>query len=162
MFRPHELGLLVCPPHEFDVETELLPALNAGSCMATCGSYYGDHAQPIFAEGKHPWWFWVPPWGPALGVDYCAACFTLAGQTSVTKASNVFEYGYTGGGLDIRTWMWNFDYKDDYNSQVHLICDFTETIPPGDMAGLPIMHRTLTDPGGDCEIVVSVEEFPTP
>jgi hypothetical protein len=162
-FRPHELGLLVCPPHEFDVETELIPALNAGSCSAACGNYFGTHAMPIFAEGRHtvPSWFPpIPSWGPALGEEYCAACFTLAGQTSVTKASNVFEYGYVGGDLEIRTWLWNYDYQPNYMSFTHLVCDFTGTIPAVDMAALPVMNQTLIDPGGDCEIVVSVETFP--
>ena len=158
-FRPHELGLRVCPPQEFDVETELMPALNAGSCSAACSSYFAAHAHPIFAEGRHTIPSWWPPI-PAWGDDYCSACATLAGQTSVNKESNVFEYGYTGGNLEIRTWMWNYDFTDDYMSHMHLICDFTGTIPPGDMSALPVMHRTLTDPGGDCEIVVSVESFP--
>jgi hypothetical protein len=155
-YRPHELGILVCPPQEFDPETELIPALDAGSCTAACSAYFGAHAQPIFAEGKHPTWLWITGWG----TDYCSACYTLAGQTSVNRVSPVIDYAYAGGDLEIHTRMRNVDVWEDGATHYNGVCNFDDVIPAAEMAALPVMNRTLTDPGGGCEIVVSVEPFP--
>jgi len=157
IYYPHELGLLVCPPMEYDIETELIPVLNSGSCTATCGAFFGAHGQPVFAEGKHtPWWWPIPGWGD----DYCSACYTLAGQTSINRDNNVFDIAYAGGNLEIRTRLYDRDILSSGAHLSHTVCDFTGVIPAADMAALPVMNRTLTDPGGACEIVVSVEPFP--
>ena len=158
IYWPHELGLMLCPPGEFDVETELIPALNSGNCTAACNAYFGAHGQPIFAEGEHTpiWWPPIPAWG----TDYCSACYTLAGQTTVNRDTNILDVAYTGGDLEIHTTLRERDYLGTGISQTHTVCQFVGVIPALDMAALPVMNRTLTSPGGSCEIVVSVEPFP--
>ena len=156
--RPHELGLMLCPPQEFDIETELIPALKSGSCTAACSGYFGAHGQPIFAEGEHTPWWWPPI--PAWGTDYCNACYTLAGQTIVNRDNNKFDIAYAGGDLEIHTILGDYDILGDGSWASSPVCDFVGVIPAGDMAVLPVMNRTLTAGGGSCEIVVSVEPFP--
>ena len=152
---PHEIGLLVCPPQEFDVTSELLPALGASSCPFICSTYFGIHAQPLFAEGKHIF-LPIPPWGD----DYCGACDTLAGQT-YAPTINKIKVSYTpGDSLPIDIHMSNQGYSSLGGSIVSTVCNFTEDIPPGDMAALPLIDRVITDPGGNCEIVVDIEAYP--
>lgn len=159
IYRPHELGIMLCPPQGIDVETELMPALNSGSCHAACANYFAAHAQPIFAEGDNTpaWWFFHPA---AWGTDYCDACYTLAGQTYVNKESNVFSHAYDGGNLEIDVSLRDLNTLADGTSNNSSVCIFTGEIPAGDMAALPVMHRTLTAPDGSCSVVVSVEAFP--
>jgi len=155
-YYPHELGLLVCPPQEFDVETELIPALMQASCPAACSAYFTTHGQPIFAEAKHAFWLMVPPWG----TDYCSACDTLAGQTWVTSDTNTFTTAYGGGDLLFNIRLNNMNFLEDMSYTTDLVCNFDGTIPAADMAVLPLANFTLTDPAGNCEIVVSIESFP--
>jgi hypothetical protein len=157
IYFPHELGLMLCPPGEFDVELELIPALQSGSCTAACSDYFAAHGQPIFAEGEHTpvWWPPVPGWG----TDYCSACYTLAGQT-VLSGSEQLDIAYPGGDLEINTTLGDIDIMADGIQAYLPICSFPGVIPAADMAALPIMNRTLTAPDGSCEIVVSVEPFP--
>ena len=157
-YYPHELGIMQCPPQEIDVETELVPALQSGTCFAACSSYFAAHAQPIFAEGQHTPWWWPPI--PAWGTDYCDACYTLAGQTYVNRESNVFSHAYGGGNLQIQIFLRDRSILGDGANVSSTVCDFTGEIPAGDMAALPAMHRVLTAPDGSCEVVVSVEAFP--
>jgi hypothetical protein len=157
-YFPHEIGVMMCPPMEIDVETELISALNAGSCTSACSNYFTAHGLPIFAEGDHtPWW--IPPI-PAWGTDYCSACYTLAGQTTVNRDSQILDIPYGGGNLTIHIDLDDRDILGDGSKPSHSICNFSGVIPAADMAALPVMNRTLTDPGGACEIVVSVEPFP--
>jgi hypothetical protein len=154
----HELGLMLCPPQEFEVETELIPALKAGTCIAACTNYFGAHGQPIFAEGEHTpaWWPAIPGWG----TDYCDACYTLAGQTRLNRDDNKLDLAYVGGDLEIQTTLGDIDIMADGSRSMNLVCGFVGVIPAADMAALPVMNRTLTAPDGSCEIVVSVESFP--
>ena len=144
-----------CPDQYFDLETELIPALDAGSCAAACIGYFGAHAQPIFAEGKH-----IPPPVWAWGDDYCSACSTLAGQTSVNRATPVLNVAYSpGDDLTIHVSIGDTDVLPDQSSHYNPACDYGAVIPAVDMAGLPIVSREIADPGGNCAIVVSVEEL---
>jgi hypothetical protein len=152
---PHELGIMGCPDQYFDLETELIPALNAGSCAAACSGYFGAHAQPIFAEGKHIFWP-VSAWGD----DYCSACYTLSGQTYVNRATPVFNYAYSpGDDLEIDVRIRDIDIMPDETTHFNVVCNYTGVIPAVDMAALPIVSRELTDPGGNCAIVVTVENL---
>jgi len=154
IFSPHELGVLVCPPQEFTI-SELFPALRDGSCSAAASNFFAAHAQPVFAEGKH---IWLPI--PAWGDDYSSACATLAGQTSASTTS-FLEISYTPGDtLSIDVYLSNQGFLDTGAMISNPVCNFTADIPHGDMTGLPIIDRVLADPGGDCEIVVDIVQFP--
>ncbi len=153
-FLPHEIGVLGCPPQEFDLD-ELFPALQSGECPAACANYFATHGQPIFAEAKH-FAFPIPPWGD----DYCSACDTLAGQT-YASTTNFMDIPYTPGDpVQIEIHLRNDGFNNLGAAISSPICEFIGEIPPGDMAALPINDRVLTNPGGDCEIVVDVEEYP--
>ena len=155
LYYPHELGLLVCPDQVFDVETELIPALMSDTCLSACSAYFAAHGQPIFAEAKHMM-LPIPPWG----TDYCSACYTLAGQTAVYDTTNVLSVPYAGGDLPIFIQFSNGDIFFDETSGFNPVCNFTGSIPAADMAALPITDYAITDPAGNCEIIVSVESFP--
>jgi len=155
-FMPHEIGLLVCPGvTEFEVEDELIPALG-GSCGSVCAGYFGAHGQPMFAEGVSPA-CGSPP--PGWGDDYCGACPTLAGQATISR-SHVVDFAYDSGALDIRLILRNFDILPDGTTTVDQFCNFTEAIPEAVMTGALPITLTLTDPGGACEIDVTIQDMP--
>ncbi len=155
LYYPHELGLLVCPDQVFDVETELIPALMSDTCQSACSAYFAAHGQPMFAEANHT----MLPIG-TWGTDYCGACYTLAGQTAVYDPTNTLSVPYAGGDLPVSIRFDNWDYFYDETGASINVCDFTGTIPAADMAALPITDFAITDPAGNCEIVVSVKSFP--
>jgi len=156
MYYPHEIGLLVCPPQDLDVETELIPALMQESCPSACSTYFAAHGQPIFAEAKHEPLLVVPAWGS----DYCSACNTLAGQTWITQDTNAFTAAYAGGELTFRVYLDNANFLYDKTFTADVVCIFDGVIPAADMAALPLSSYTITDPAGQCEIVVSIETYP--
>ena len=101
-------------------------------------------------------WLMIPPWG----TDYCSACDTLAGQTWVTSDNNTFTTAYGGGDLVFNIRLDNMNIYEDLSYISELVCDFDGISPAADMAVLPQNHFVMTDPAGNCAVVVSVESFP--